>query len=274
MWRISILLLICLIAVPAYSNPPSPAPSETKQKPQSSTAQPNQRPDQDQGGTVEPPPVIKIAPSLDADVKATEPGKNHNQEPGSEWRSSPEIWIAVFTGLLWVTTIALAAYTARLWSATNKSAEMLPKLERAYVFGKVEVVGSIKSTFQGTTANLARTLFVNHGKTPAIIINMSGAPYVMNTVPQQLARTPDDDRRLPEGWVIASGEQFQRPIAIGLTDPELKAIDDGTLKLYCAGLIRYKDILGDERQTGYCWEYLPEYDRFQFCKESHLNHYN
>lgn len=36
---------------------------------------------------------------------------------------SPDTWVAIFTGLLWVTTAILAIYTARLWSATKSMSE-------------------------------------------------------------------------------------------------------------------------------------------------------
>ncbi|MEP6959846.1 MAG: hypothetical protein ABI980_14045 [Nitrospirota bacterium] len=146
-------------------------------------------------------------------------------------------------------------------------------IERAYVFAKVELRQQIVSTHEGTAVTQAIAMFMNHGKTPAIIINMSGAHYVTAIAPQELTPTPDDDRRLPEGWVIASVGSFDCPINMHITNQQMAAINAGTSKLYCAGMISYKDILGHKRQTGYCWEYLPLHTRFQFCKESHLNKY-
>lgn len=57
-------------------------------------------------------------------------------------------------------------------------------------------------------------------------------------------------------------------------DTPFKDIIAGTKKLYCAGFIKYKDILGNERETGYCWEYRPPRERrFRFCDATPLNYY-
>ncbi|MBI5316845.1 MAG: hypothetical protein HZB34_12830 [Nitrospirae bacterium] len=235
------------------------------------------------GKVVQPSP-----PSLPASVNITV-GGNLKLAPDMEEAKTPEKkeWSNEFFNVKatdWIIaafTIVIGVYTCFLYRATNKLARISREqerwskaIERAYVFAKVErIVNEITSTFEGTTAPMARTLFINHGKTPAIIINMTGAPYLMDIAPQQLAQTPDDDRRLPEGWVIASGGEFGRPIEIGISDQELKTVLEGTLKLYCAGMIKYKDILGHERKTSYCWEFIPRQNRFQFCKDSHLNEY-
>lgn len=64
----------------------------------------------------------------------------------------------------------------------------------------------------------------------------------------------DPPTALPEGWVIAKDGTFELPSQITVNDN--KAIENGPLNLYCSGFIRYKDILGNERETGYCWEYI------------------
>jgi hypothetical protein len=181
--------------------------------------------------------------------------------------------IAFFTVVIGIFTFYLYRATEKLAHISSQQERSTRIIERAYVFAKVEFVEPIVPTHEGTAVTQARTLFINHGKTPAIIIHMSGAPYVTDSAPQQLTPTPHDDRRLPEGWVIASGGMFQLPIDMRITNRQLGEMEEGRLKLYCAGLIKYKDILGNERKTGYCWEYVPSHSRFQFCKESHLNEY-
>ena len=47
--------------------------------------------------------------------------------------------------------------------------------------------------------------------------------------------------------------------------------------LYCVGMIEYKDILGDTRETGFCWEFrmvrsLNSQGHFVFCRNSKLNY--
>jgi hypothetical protein len=300
MWRISVLLLICLVAVPAYSNPPSPAPPKTEQKNQADPKNKEQPAGTDQRSTEGTPVFIKAIPAPPVEPRPAE----HAQEPN--WYTSPEWWLVLVTVILGAITAILAGYTAKLWGATKSLAEeakqtadrqagemqetlrigresskaatdtanAITSSERAYVFAKVKLPGGINPSHEGTAITPAMALFVNHGKTPAIIINMSGAPYLTDEVPQQLHRTPGDDRRFHEGWVIASEGAFQFPIEMRITNQQMGEIENGAKKLYCAGLIRYKDILDNERETGYCWEYLPEADRrFTFCEASRLNYY-
>jgi hypothetical protein len=55
-------------------------------------------------------------------------------------------------------------------------------------------------------------------------VNITGSAYIVDTAPQQFPSTPDDDRRLPKGWVIASELSFQQPIAVLITSQQREAI--------------------------------------------------
>lgn len=194
-------------------------------------------------------------------------------------------WILVIVGLCTVIaafkTLGIIAVQSKAASASAEAAleeaKAITLSEQAYVFAKVELREEYPPDLyaqDGRTKWIAHALFINHGKTPAIIINMSGDPYFASSAPQEFLPIAHNDRRFPEGWVIATGGTFQRPIEIALTGEQTVALAEKRLHLYCAGFIRYKDILGKERETGYCWEYFPHPQHgFDFCKESKLNYY-
>ena len=63
------------------------------------------------------------------DVPANRPADQAYENEGNEqgqaersWWGNPEVWIAVFTGLLFLVTFALARYTYRLWKETQRLA--------------------------------------------------------------------------------------------------------------------------------------------------------
>ena len=117
MWGISIAVLICLLAGPAFSNPPSPTPSNAEQNPQADTKDKQDSSSTDLRGTETSPLFIKVIPALTIEPRPSE----HAEE--SHWYSSPEWWLVIITGLLTVATIILAGYTAQLWGATKTLAE-------------------------------------------------------------------------------------------------------------------------------------------------------
>ncbi|HET6823100.1 MAG TPA: hypothetical protein VFH34_10645 [Anaerolineales bacterium] len=55
-------------------------------------------------------------------------------------------------------------------------------------------------------------------------VNITGRADIVDTAPQQSTSTPDDDRRLPKGLVIASELPFQQPIAVLITSQQREAI--------------------------------------------------
>ena len=67
---------------------------------------------------------------------------------------------------------------------------------------------------------------------------------------------------LPKGLVITRELSFQQPIAVLIPSQQREAIIKQTQALYCAGFIKYNDILGHEWATGNCWEYIPDQQRF------------
>ena len=78
---------------------------------------------------------------------------------------------------------------------------------------------------------------------------------------------------MQEGLVIASEGSYRVAMVWGLSDLERGKIERGEWTQFCCGLIKYKDILGKERETGFCWEYRRTQNDFIFSSTSKLNHY-
>ena len=162
-------------------------------------------------------------------------------------------------------------------AATRASADALPKIERAYVFANVKLQGGRLTAPRAANPNtMFVAAFFNHGKTPAIITMLRGYSDLVETIPEKLSASQGDEERLPEGLVIASGDAYALPVERAISDIELGQIERKEKTLICYGLIEYKDILGQIRETGFCWEFQQRGDgvgSFKFCSRSKLNYH-
>jgi len=65
---------------------------------------------------------LKASPTSAApriqDQLVSPPSVGHEERPALSWWQNHEWWIAIFSGLLFLGTVALALYTAKLWRAT------------------------------------------------------------------------------------------------------------------------------------------------------------
>ena len=102
MWRISLVLLICLAAVPAYSNPPSPAPAKNSENQKKHPATAEEKPAYNPTGTDKQPFVVK---SLEAEKT---PERTYQERPEREEKAANERSLIVWTMVLAGATIVLA----------------------------------------------------------------------------------------------------------------------------------------------------------------------
>jgi len=157
--------------------------------------------------------------------------------------------------------------------AAADTASYLVNSERAYVFAKVKFAEAIFPTHEGNGRTLAHAIFVNHGKTPAIIIGMSGVPYFIEPNEISAIQVRDTPVIFPAGLVIASGNTYKFKIDVFVSHKQLAMLKERSIRLCCSGQIRYKDIFKKEWVTGYCWEYILRENRFTFCTDAtHLNY--
>jgi hypothetical protein len=241
---ISLLALIVFERSNANSEVPSSVLTERSQTPK--IEQQNKRLKEDQRGTEKSPLFITIVP---------ETTENNDGKHSSEWLGSAEIWIAVFTGLLWLTTAFLAGYTAKLWTATKTLVEGANNAEAAYLLPHItRHAGFFDTSISGGPE--FHYGFKNHGKTIAIIRRWRDRTVFEKSLPPRLVFEEPWSSRPPQYIPIPAegmgGDVFtQVPEEMAALDVLSRLGNDGQW-LYILGEVEYEDIFGVVRVQGYC----------------------
>jgi len=159
-------------------------------------------------------------------------------------------WLLVgFTGLLWLVTTFLAAYTAKLWTATSRLVEgadaTARRQLRAYVF-----VAEVKIEAPDGPEPRADITIRNTGGTPAYKVTVSAAASAANfppgkTIFEETPTGPESSRFVfgPDGMGRRS-----IPLKTLLGPGAMASLRGETGALYVYGQIRYVDAF-DEPQT-------------------------
>lgn len=292
---LTLLALVLTIDSASHAQNPTPSSRIEIQPGQKKLTDPKQQPTNDERGTENIPLVIKGIPSQKTQLEAKEGREQYDIKMALDRElTSYTGWQALFSGILigvgilqlglffWqlkmiresLTDTKIAAEAAKVSAnAALEEATAITLSERAYVFAKIIVVNerNLNPPNGEQFVQDGAAEFWNHGKTPAIILNMVIEKHISDEPPFHM---PPLGWQFNEGLVIAAGNGYRLPIKIQLTDEETRAVSTRAKKLYCFGLVQYKDILNNERKTGYCWEYAPHPHRiFRFCDASSLNHY-
>jgi len=203
---------------------------------------------------------ILVAPFQYASVESG------NREPEKVSASGAEQEIAYYTYLLAFFTAALvvvsafqiyflrrADETARITAeAAKESADALPLIERAYIYAKVEMSGPMVRSVLGHQIIHFRIRFTNHGRTPATVVRMRRYAIVLPIPPTELPGEEQEGAPLPDGMVIGANESEEFGGINFAKIPDFVPTD----RVFCCGMIVYRDVLGKERTTGFCWEAL------------------
>jgi hypothetical protein len=189
------------------------------------------------------------------------------------------LWLERFTGLLaLITTVQIgflirADRTARTSAdAAKLAAEVIPKIERAYIFVKVQLRDA-PSPFPEITIDVG---FYNHGKTPALITKLRAYPAILTTAPQRLNEFPGSENEVPQGLAVTAGGVYWTTVAQVVDQESYGQIKSGEITLFCVGRIEYDDILGSHNETGFCWQFFDDSIRgygFTICPHTKLNYY-
>ena len=293
MWRISIVLLICVFAVPALSNPPAPTPSNAEQNPQTDSKDKQGSTSTDLHGTETSPVFIKVIPPL-----TIEPRPSEHSEQG-HWYSSPEWWLVIITGLLTVVTAILAGYTAQLWGSTKalaeeaketsdrqaidmkaslqiaresadaamRTAQHMQSADRAYIKISHAPTGLIfndptAQVLYGTYRTGNVTIDVsNIGKTPARITGFVKTHFILpNEIPLPPIPLYDSGAfERPEVRTTMYATDAMTPkFKINLSTDEYTAIHAKTSRLYLLMYADYIDQFGIRHRAGYARRYAPQ----------------
>lgn len=204
------------------------------------------------------------------------------------------IAVAVFTGLLvrvgnrqWrelkrsVDEAKKAADAAKdSAEAAKKSAETLPRLERAYLF--LQVTGqNLKFALDmseraqaahtiATTRPTVQFTFKNHGKTPALLKELTVVLEIPNDIDGPIEYT--QRKEITGDDVIPAGgetQQFEETVVPGLIYTQtIESIRQGRHGFRFFGRVVYEDIFQQEHETRFFWVYYGSVDRFQPHRDS------
>jgi hypothetical protein len=177
-------------------------------------------------------------------------------------------------GITALATLAIAAFTATLWFATNQQAELTKEAfiadKRAFVFA----TGFTSIWEEDKATSLYNWRFKptlrNSGETPTKTLQMYVACEVRNTsLPPGYAFTPQEQYiasgMMPPKFDLQGGQAPQFPGA-AVTPQDIVDAQAGRKFIYLWGWIKYRDVFPKTPQhtTRYCWAILPTGDPMTF----------
>jgi hypothetical protein len=289
--RALIIILLLLIGSGAFagSQPPPPRPVN-KSSPQYVTDNNTKNTTQDQHYTNSQAPTAKSKV-----IDKSEPKQTSKQNENKASMKTPDERIATYTFWLMIVAgiqaiifiaqlIAMVIQAKRLRetveatkvaaNAAQKGAEVIPLIERAYVFVSIRdhPDDMIPTGPESYEVNISLN---NCGKTPAILKQWNSriAKVEVGEYPKRHTGELDD---LPIGIIISSNDMYFVHKSFTATPQEWSEINDSNIMLVCYGWVKYNDIFGQKHETGFCWEYIPHghEKRFSISDNTDLNYYD
>ncbi|MGD0883757.1 MAG: hypothetical protein ABSA46_02565 [Thermodesulfovibrionales bacterium] len=294
MRRIVLVIFVSLIAGSVYAESQKPPPSVTQGQvqPTELNSKSKQKSDikaQDRNNASQ----NTIATQKEQTTSTKDSETEKNIKPNSDSQLSPvkddqiikyTFWLMIFTGVLafstiglWIATFFAGKATKKAADAAQKSAEVLPLIERAWVF--VESVDWLRRdpSEEGTQQIALTVQLWNAGKTPAILTRWNTAAFPMENYPSRKDIGNISDNKIPPGgYVLKSDEKSGIEANGSFSDKKWEEIESEGLKLLCYGRVEYKDILGDDHEIGFCWEWSPHAlfrSPFHISDNKELNYY-
>ena len=229
------------------------------------------------------PPVVTPPPTPVQATQAVEPAKPSANAADVEPKKSSRDWfsfdglLVVFNGFLVLTTVCTAWVSNKAANAAKKSAESLPKLERAYIFLKsaisLELTGLSDPHQDGKTHEYrVQYFFKNHGKTPAFITEWKiGGGYSPN-IPSGDACSYGGE--LPAALVVSSDmETPPHEITFRVSGENLTKAKANDGRIFFRGTVGYQDIFGEPHETSFCSQWDFGEGRFVVTKADQLNYH-
>jgi hypothetical protein len=206
---------------------------------------------------------------------------------------TPEQMTALFTVVLGLSTIGLWLATMRLSrmaekqaidmkasiavakesaDAAKKSAKVaedaLTVLEKPYVFidRKVKLIKSLQEIkdFKASNAEFVchiavEYFIINHGRTPAIIKNLTTTLLIVDDIPnsRRITGTPE----IPPAIAMAQGVPDGPLMCLSNDAASVEICDDilsGSKFLFFYGQVSYRDVFSYEYLTGFGWRYFAK----------------
>jgi hypothetical protein len=200
---------------------------------------------------------------------------------------SPEDRVADYTEVLaWFTAILALVSSAQIAflfradktsrisaNAAKQSADSLRNIERAYVFIDYELLRERNTALKegGIRNKQIALVFKNFGRTPAIVngINYKCLYWQNRYLPEMKA----DRKEIPSGIAIGSGSPRDFPAFFEGTQCHINEAMSGAGSIYLYGEIAYLDMLGEQRETGFCCEWNFAEGQFFMAPDTKLNYY-
>jgi hypothetical protein len=160
-------------------------------------------------------------------------------------------WEPVFVGM---GTIALAAFTWRLWLSTDLLWEHTRVVERAYI--KLAHSKALEHDGQGSFSVMMQAR--NTGRTPATVTDVVVKPLLLSNA-MSLPSNPDYKRSggEPRGAFLVVNTHMNFTETFRMPQPFVAQIEDGRLRLYLLGYVDYIDVFGIRHRAGYARLYEP-----------------
>jgi hypothetical protein len=215
-------------------------------------------------------------------------------------------FVGVFTGLLFAATVLLWRATNALWDAGERqirmtritsqqqiqemrqsnlstrraaeaairSADHIPRTERAYLFLALEVESRIVAFQSGLedTRSYVKFGFKNHGKTPAIIEELHvmagfwGASWPAMEAAEKMV--------IQKGWAVSAGEtQGDYSTEFSLRMDHITRARENNGYILFWGKVVYRDVFKELHESGWCRAYHFESEGWRFAGDETLNYY-
>lgn len=277
--------LACLLTSVMYAQSQNPVPTPgTKHTSinQKEAASAQKQATKDQRGTEQFPIFVKTVATPPSQKELERERKNQQENTSINNRiANLTMWLVIVGILQFATFIAQSiilgkslASTKRAANAAKQSVEIIPNIERAYVFVQVHFHQEFMPS-NGYTEYLAKIGIVNKGKTPAILSDWSCVAWVLGMDGElpSLAETDFDKPWIPAGTVVigADGERVEN-VNIQTNAVEMKLLEQHLKRLVCYGVVSYEDVFGNSHQTGFHWEYQHRFGDFYPAKDHELNY--
>jgi hypothetical protein len=159
-------------------------------------------------------------------------------------------------------------------NAGKQSADSLRNIERAYVFIDYELlrvrnaalkIGGISPRKQ------IELVFKNFGRTPAVVngINCKCFHWPNRYLPEIEAVSI----KFPSGIAIGSSSPWSVPAIFDGTQRDINDAMSGAGSIYLYGKVAYLDMLGEQRETGFCCEWSFAEGQFFMAPNTKLNYH-
>jgi hypothetical protein len=203
-------------------------------------------------GTAENPIVVtgRAKTQEEKDIENKKQEDDHNL-------ASATRTLAMWTVVLGAASIFTAIISIVAIRLSKKAADVLPKLERAYIFASVQHQGF--ATDSRGRYLIATITWTNHGKTPAILKSLEWTSKIAVVPPDVLKDYLTVTREMPEGMVIGAQSDLSRTHHHYLTEDEFKNLQYDTKNvLHVYGSMAYYDVISEYHLSMFSWKFVHE----------------